>query len=280
MEAVTHYVAYLSPTGRTRQVARVVAAALRARGGAVETLDLGGEGRGTDPAEWMAGARDRVCVWVGSPVYAHHPIPQVQRFVGGLPVFPNGRAVPFVTWGSVTSGMALWDLGAGLAARGYGLLGAAAVPAVHCTFWRSAAPLGAGRPHREDLAQVESLVAGVLEKLRTGGGFLDPAVLDYQPPAVRVVSEGASLEKAKARMPPRAVLEARCTRCGACEAACPVGAVALDPYPVFDATCTLCNECVRACPEEAIPFDAEAAMTRIRGLQAQFQETPAPRVFR
>ena len=40
-------------------------------------------------------------------------------------MFPAGRAVPFVTWGSVTSGMALWDLGAGLAARGYGLLGAA-----------------------------------------------------------------------------------------------------------------------------------------------------------
>ena len=121
---------------------------------------------------------------------------------------------------------------------------------------------------------------GVLEKLSTGGALIDPAALDYQPPEVRVFSEGASLKKAKARMPPRAVLEALCTQCGACEAACPVGAVALDPYPVFDATCMLCNECVRACPEDAIPFDAETAMTRIRGLEAQFQEATAPRVFR
>ena len=56
-------------------------------------------------------------------------------------------------------------------------------------------------------------------------------------------------------------------------------AVALDPYPVFEATCMLCNECVRACPEDAIPFDAEATMTRIRGLEAKFKEATATRVF-
>ena len=279
MEPVSHYVTYLSPSGRTRQVAGAIEGALRARGCEVQTLDLGGEGRGVEPAEWVSGAGGPVCVWVGSPVYAQHPVPPVLHFIEGLPVVSRGYAVPFVTWGTVCSGLALWDLGCGLSARGYGLVGAAAVPAMHCTFWNSAEPLGAGRPHAADLVQVESLVTAVLGKLEDGGPLLEPEILDYQPPETRALAEAASLARAKARMPPRRAIEERCTQCSACEAACPVGAVTLDPYPVFGTTCVLCNECVRACPEDAIPFDAEATMTRIRGLQTKFGETTAPRVF-
>jgi len=279
MDSVTHRVVYLSPTGSTRRVAQVIGDALRGAGCDVEALALGGEGRRTDPGGWLGEARGPICLWVGSPVYAHHPIPQLGEFLGGLPVFQRGYAVPFVTWGSVSSGMALWDLGSGLAARGYGLLGAAAVPAVHCTFWKSPDPPGAGRPDQNDLTRVEGLVQAVLEKLPAGGPLLVPEVLDYQPPRIRVFSEAASLQKAKAHMPRRRALEDRCTQCGACETACPVGAITLTPYPVFDATCMLCNECVRACPEDAIPFDAEAAMARIRGLVAQFGEETATRVF-
>lgn len=278
MEAVNHRVVYLSPTGSTRRVAEAVLETLAARGCAAEALDLGAV-RGEAPAGWLEGLRGPTCLWVGSPVYALHPVPPVQRFVDSLPVLPRGFAVPFVTWGTVSSGVALWDLGVGLAARGYGLLGAAAIPAVHCTFWRSSDPLGAGRPDRDDLARVDALVEAVLEKIEAGGPLLAPEALDYQPPEVREVSEKAGVAAAKARMPPRAAVEARCTRCGACEAACPVGAVTLDPYPAFGSACVLCNECVRACPEDAIPYDAEAAMTRIRGLADKFREAAAPRVF-
>ena len=105
MKPMAHYVAYLSPTGRTRQVAVAVEGALRGRGSEVQTLDLGREGRGFDPAEWLPATGGPVCVWVGSPVYAQHPLPQVLRFIEGLPVIPRGHAVPFVTWGTVSSGL-------------------------------------------------------------------------------------------------------------------------------------------------------------------------------
>lgn len=279
MDSVTHRVAYLSPAGTTRRVAEAIVEALAEGGASASALDLGGAGRGTDPGEWLAGVRGPLCLWVGSPVYALHPIPSVLELVQGLPVRRQGFAVPFVTWGAVSSGAALWDLGVGLAARGCGLLGAAAVPAVHSTFWRSPDPPGAGRPDGSDLARVRALVEAVLAKLLAGGPLVAPELLDYQPPEVRAFSEGASLARAKAHQPPRRALEERCTRCGACVEACPVGAVSLDPYPQFGASCVLCHQCVRACPEGAIPFDAEAAMARIRGLQERFGEAAAVRVF-
>jgi len=279
VDKVAHRIVYLSPTGSTRRVAQAIGKALQASGCDATALDLGGEDRGAEPGEWLRGVTGPVCLWVGSPVYAHHPIPQVSAFVAGLPVFRQGFAVPFVTWGSICSGMALWDLGAGLAARGYGLLGAVSVPAVHCTFWKSSDPPGAGRPNATDLTQVEEMVRTVLAKLPAGGPLVAPETLDHQPPRVRVHSEAASLQQAKTRMPPRRALEDRCTQCGDCVAACPVGAVTLAPYPVFDATCVLCNGCVRACPEDAIPFDAEATMARIRGLAVQFGEDTAIRSF-
>ena len=97
MNRVTHHIACLSPTGTTRRVAGVIAEALGRSGCRAEVLDLGGDGRDVEPSEWLRGVSGPACVWIGSPVYALHPIPQVSRFVAGLPVLRRGIAVPFVT---------------------------------------------------------------------------------------------------------------------------------------------------------------------------------------
>lgn len=275
MGDVRHRIVYLSPAGATRRVAERIASRLREHGEKVETLDLSeAAGQGLAPR-----SGEPACVWVGSPVYSLHALPQVVRYVEDLPVIREGFGVPFVTYGTVTSGTALWDLGVAFGARGYQIAGAAKVLALHSTFCRSPEPLGAGHPDERDLARVDELVEGVLLRIAAGDPPLRPEALDYQNAKVRETADHASIAQAKARSGPLRAEEERCTRCGACVEACPVGAVELDPYPVFGEECMLCTQCVRECPEDAIPFDFESRVARIRGLLGTFGEEPETRVF-
>jgi Fe-S-cluster-containing hydrogenase component 2 len=66
---------------------------------------------------------------------------------------------------------------------------------------------------------------------------------------------------------------ARCTGCGACVEACPVGAIALvgGKARVDEETCTGCQACVNLCPEEAI-------QPVVQGELVVAPERPAPAI--
>ena len=54
-------------------------------------------------------------------------------------------------------------------------------------------------------------------------------------------------------MPQIAILERKCTGCGACVDACPFGAIEIkDGKPELNAACKVCGICLKACPEHAI----------------------------
>lgn len=276
----TAFVAFCSPAGSTRHVAQVIAGALDGKADAIRLLDLG---LGSDPARSCdrlrpAGAGD--CLFVGSPVYRELCVPPVMAFLDGLPPADGCAAVPFVTWGGATSGIALWQMGKVLEKKGYRLVGAAKVMAVHAMMWTSNPPVGLGHPDADDDRQVADLIGKVIQRLAQSTGEALPLdVLDYQPAAV-----GAEIKK-KLGQPwmivPKSIDETKCTQCAICKQICPVTAVSLDPFPVFDERCFDCFNCIRECPEEAITpgVSLEKIAGMIRERVEKFNEQPPTQVF-
>ena len=272
----TAFVAYCSPAGSTRHVAEVIRASLEENSVTVHTLDLG---TAADPGPFvdqLKTAGEGGCLFVGSPVYRDVAVPPVMAFLNQLPSVADLSAVPFVTWGGATSGLALWQMGQVLNGKGFRLAGAAKVLGVHSMMWTDESPVGQGHPDADDDRQIRNLV----DRLTTANASsLSLDALDC------LSADDSGEVKKKLDNPwqnvPKAIDEEKCTQCGTCVEVCPVGAVALDPLPVFDAKCFDCFNCVRECPESAIvsPMDFDALHDKIRKRAKKFNEKPATQIF-
>ena len=169
-----------------------------------------------------------------------------------------------MTWGGVTSGLALPELAGQLENRGFICLGAAKVLAEHSSTWSAPIPVAAGRPDVHDLRQLSGLVDRIVDKLKDDVPLrLAGELLDYLPEAQRTASMGKSLALVKAVLPPLLVDQALCSKCGVCAGQCPMNCIRLQPYPELGAECIRCLQCVRKCPEKAFLFDAEPLYARI-----------------
>jgi ferredoxin/flavodoxin len=274
-----HWIVYCSPHGTTRHVASTIEQRLAELGQEAVSLDLGDE-QDRRKLDRIAGEADDVCLWVGSPVYADHAVPSANRFIEALPANKGWAAVPFVTWGAVSSGLALHDMGRQLIAKGCALLGAAKVVAVHSFTLQAEQPVACGHPDGQDDAVVQSLVEQVVDRL-TGkkNTCLALEKLDYLPPARRERALAKSLAKTKAAFPPLVVDPQRCDGCGTCVAECPTTAIVLDPTPRIGENCMLCLRCVLHCPRQAIPFDFTPLGQKVRGMAAEINETPLTEIF-
>ena len=220
------------------------------------------------------------CLWIGSPVYVDHPVPPIETFISRLPQSNGCCAVPFVTWGGVTSGTALYEMAQGLIRKEYVLIGAAKVIAVHSSLWRAPHPLGEGHPDEKDDRAVLKLVERVGSKLaRLPLQGLSPKVLDYQSQALKEEARRSSIAAAKQALPELRVDVDKCVQCGECAEKCPAKAITLDPFPQIGKDCFICLRCVRECPEEAFPFDTHAIEKRLRGMATRINERPLTQIF-
>jgi ferredoxin/flavodoxin len=281
MEKKKVFIVYFSPAGSTRHVAGVIEKQFHALGNDVWVLDLGKGGHGPrEISRQLEKSQGNSCLFIGSPVYVSHAVPPVMEYITGLTENTEGFAVPFVTWGGVSSGISLFEMGKELLNKGFTLLGAAKILTVHSLMWQLENPLGKGHPDSNDDRMVEDLVNHIHNKLHshTPKG-IKLADLAYQSKENHAAMENISLETAKADMPGREIDTALCTQCQICEEVCPTDALALTPYPEFGHGCVFCFSCMKQCPEKAIKADLSEIWQRIKDRAVFFSEHPHSQIF-
>ena len=260
-----------SPSGNTLRAACMLREALEKRGAIAKVLDLTrnvtlSDGkRLQDLLEERLPEHDLLCV--GGPVYAHHLHYNVLRIIGSLPR-PKGLwgrlAVPFVTYGTISSGVSLSEAAAALQARGRVTPCAMKLEAFHCMSRLLSLKVGAELPDERSLPVVRELAERIISfEGRTHAGC-SVGSFDYQNGASRLKARFLFREKLWQRRiyPALALDRAKCRACAACVAACPVqrlrivdGAVGVGGRP----GCIHCGQCISVCPSRAISFKADLA---------------------
>lgn len=253
---MNYFVVYISPAGSTRHAAQVISGELNGLGKTCSTLDLGNRAcMGLLDAALPAFAHN-ACLFIGSPVYASHAVPIIMDFIARLPQGSGCCSVPFVTWGAVTSGVALSEMAEALGSKGYPAVAAAKIVAQHSLLWQSDNPLGKGRADADDDRRVRDMMQKVVAALESGKAqHLPTDALNYQPKALEKFMAGLVLSAVRKGLPQMSLQRELCTLCGDCVAVCPVAAVELADGPVFKDCCIACYNCLRACPEHALQAD-------------------------
>lgn len=266
-------IAYISPGGSTKETAMILKSELELLGFSVKLFEIGR--KGSFERVKKALTEEGSVLFAGSPVYVDKGLPAINDLIKFLKNSENIPAVPFVNWGCVTSGIALYDMARYMEQSGFIVAGGLKMPAAHSMLWQCEESLGEGHPNKKDKSVVKEFIEKLVSKLN--GDYeakvgLAPEYLLYQDEKVKEEMENASLEKAKAFMPEKMISETLCTQCGVCAALCPVEAIELDPYPVFGNNCIVCFNCVKQCPEEAILCDASMMGKKLKSKSEMFDE--------
>lgn len=267
---------WFSPTHGSRRVARAVAEGLAHRAAcAVETLDAT---RTALPARSFGAG---VAAVVAVPVYGDAAAPIALERLAALRA-ERAPALAVVTYGNRSFGHAAHDLARALAAQGFDVVGAGAFVGEH-SYSSPATPIAPGRPDAADLAQARSWGDAAARRLLEGrAAAVDATRLPHPADAPEALQGFAAFVGDYARRqkehPVRIAATAdadRCTGCGACAEACPVGAIpAGEPASTLAESCIKCAACVKVCPAGARRLD-----TPFAPVLARFFSRPKPNVM-
>lgn len=213
---------YFSPTGGTKKVSDIFAAAV---GKDAVWHDLGDK---QTPTKQPQGE----LIIVAVPVFAGR-IPSVVREKIKTLAGEGKQAVTIAVYGNRAYEDALLEMNDILKQAGFTVIAAAAFVAQH-----SIVPeVGAGRPDAEDIKEIRTFAEAV-KNSASAENIHVPGNRPYKP--------GMNVQVTPLSLP-------ACTACGACAKICPTDAIANeDGNMATDAAkCILCMACVHACPLKA-----------------------------
>ncbi|HAR97212.1 MAG TPA: 4Fe-4S ferredoxin [Deltaproteobacteria bacterium] len=256
---------YFSPTGTTKKVVETIAGSLRSE--KVDVLDL----TPTRGRRYGRLTSDVDLTILGVPVYTgrvpFQVVEALQQMQG-----PGTPAAIVVVYGNRAYEDALLELNDIVSRIGFLPIAAAAFVGEH-SFSTAATPIAVGRPDNEDLEQAASFGRTLRERLEAAGPLGNGQFL-------KVPGNYPYRERAQHVSSPETVTEL-CTKCGACEAACPEEAIAVteDGVATDRESCLLCCACVRACPTGARRVNDVELLTIARELSSTCHERRSPEFF-
>ena len=198
-------------------------------------------------------------------------------------------AIPVVLYGNRNFDDALIELRNILEERGFHTVAAAAFIGEH-SFSRI---LAAGRPDEQDLqiaADFAKAAAARIEELASEGGSaeglarvldeLEPVRVDGQEPIRPYYKprdrkgNHINILKVRPKLDPD-----KCTGCGICVDACPMGSIKAEAPGVVDGICIKCCGCEKKCPEGALYFDDEGYLYHKRELELGYPDRKEPNLY-
>ncbi|MBE6338545.1 MAG: ferredoxin [Lentimicrobiaceae bacterium] len=268
-------VCYFSPTGGTLQVAKHLAESMSKKLCAeVEYHSY------TLPKERevipVFDAGD-VVVWA-TPVYAGRIPNKTLDYVRNA-LHGNGNlSVALVTFGNRAYDNALAELVGLMEDGGMRAVGAAAMVTRHVF----SDTLGALRPNKDDISDLEDFATNVSEKILSSSNNIIPVLkvpgekhYDKYYTPLKSTNAPANFLKAK----PSCDAEC-CTRCGKCMTVCPMGSIEIDgDIPMFKGICIKCQACRLSCPSGAIAFTDPDYHSHIAMIEHNFSSPKQPEFF-
>lgn len=221
------YELIFSPTGGTKKAAGILCAALDSSNTVMDLTD-----RKWD-SETHEFAKDDLCL-IAVPSYGGR-VPSVAAKRIGQFSGNGAKAVLMVVIGNRAYDDTLLELKELTASAGFFPVAAVCANAEHSIMRQ----FGAGRPDAQDRDELVSFAAQIKTHLDKAD-FSELTVPGKKP---YVAYSGVPMKPSASR---------KCTGCGACADACPVGAIPKDaPGKTNHTMCISCMRCVSICPEHA-----------------------------